>query len=146
MSSFEMPIFRKKETVSRPEPVEALASEALHDRAVYTTMDGRPTATERERFVQSLRQDESAGEAIAGEQKWAAGQKEEGLGDAEKMADLERIVALSQEKFALIEKWKGRVDHTNPEYLEDMRKLATIISESVRLEMKSALGRDQLDS
>ena len=146
MSSFEMPIFRNKETVRRPARVEALASEALHDRAVYTTMDGRPTATERERFVQSLRQDESAGEAIAGEQEWAAGQKEEGPDDAEKTADLERIVALSQEKFALIEKWKGRVDHKNPEYLEDMRKLATIISESVRLEMKSALGRDQLDS
>ncbi len=135
--------------IVEPKPrVVGTGSEALHERTVYRTLDNVPThEADDDRFQKSFAQkDISAGEAISHEQAWvadAAGQNET---DAETTADLKRIVALSQEKFALIEQWRGRVDHKNPEYLEAMRRLAAIISESVRLEMKSALSRKRLDS
>lgn len=144
---FEMPTAPRSEKEKRENSREdGFASEALHERVVYTTMDGEPTISQRERFTRSLYQENSAGEAIAHEQAWVADAVGKSESDAETATDLERIVALGQEKFMLIEKWKGRVDHKNPEYLEDMQQLATIISELVRLEMKSVLGHNRLDS
>ncbi len=161
MSPFEMPSIRKKPVaqagpteermpglkITEPKPREGgVASDLLHDRTVYTTLDGKKTFEPKERLRRSLHAGISAGEALAQEQVWIDDATKQGKPDAENTALLERLVELGQEKFTLIEKWKGRVDQHNPEYRADMQRLAALISESVKLEMKKNLRADHLDA